>query len=68
MFSRLRASTALRAAPFVLAAILGACAHERPDTIVSPELESGITSSNGGGMRALGGQPDVGITTRVGPR
>lgn len=44
-----------------------ACAHERPDTIVSPKLDSGITSSNGGGARTLANQPNVGIGTRVGP-
>ena len=46
---------------------LAACAEVRPDTAVSPRLESGITSSNGGGQRALGNQPGVGVTTRVGP-
>ena len=47
--------------------LLAACSHVKPDTIVSPGLESGITSQNGGGARALGNQPGVGITTQVGP-
>ncbi len=51
----------------LLATLVAACADVRPDTIVSPQLESGITSSNGGGARALGGQPNVGVSTRVGP-
>ena len=47
--------------------LLAACAGERPDTTVSPQLDSGITSSNGGGVRALGGVPNVCIITRTGP-
>ena len=31
-----------------------------------PQLDSGITSNNGGGQRALGDIPNVGVTTRVG--
>lgn len=54
--------------PLSLLSLLAACADERPNTIVSPRLDSGITSSNGGGTRALGDQPNVGVTTRVGPR
>ena len=54
--------------PLLLLSLLAACADERPNTIVSPRLDSGITSSNGGGTRALGDQPNVGVTTRVGPR
>jgi len=50
-----------------LVSLLAACADARPDTTVSPQLDSGITSSNGGGARALGNQPNVGITTRTGP-
>lgn len=53
---------------FSLISLLAACAYERPNTIVSPRLDSGITSSNGGGARVLGDQPNVGISTRVGPR
>lgn len=63
---------ARKAGTRVLVALLGssllaACSHVKPDTIVSPGLESGITSQNGGGARALGNQPGVGITTQVGP-
>jgi len=48
------------------AALLG-CAGERPQSVTTPGLETGITSNNGGGPRALGNQPDIGITTRVSP-
>ena len=48
------------------ATVLAACANSRPDPIVSSQLDSGITSSNGGGKRALGSQPNVGVTTRTG--
>ncbi len=51
----------------LLASLLAACADTRPDTLVSPSLDSGVTSSNGGGTRTLGNQPNVGVTTRVGP-
>ena len=47
--------------------LLTACAEVRPDPVVSPRLDSGITSRNGGGTRTLGNQPGVGVTTRVGP-
>lgn len=49
------------------ACILAACSADRPDTTVSPKLDSGITSSNGGGQRMLGNQPDVGVTTSTAP-
>ncbi len=49
------------------ACVLTACAAEQPNTVVSPKLESGITSSNGGGQRQLGNQPDVGVTTSTSP-
>ena len=48
------------------AALLG-CAGERPQSTTTPGLETGITSNNGGGQRALGNQPNVGFTTRVAP-
>ena len=56
-----------RVAIVAFATLLAACAEVRPDPVVSPQLDSGITSSNGGGQRALGNQPNVGVTTRVGP-
>lgn len=46
---------------------LGACAYEKPQSTVSPNLESGITSNNGGGVRALGNAPNIGITTQSAP-
>ena len=56
--------TLLRAAPLVVAlAALTACAGERPVPTNSPSLDSGITSSNGGGARTLGNAPSVGITS-----
>ena len=37
---------------------------ERPQSTVSPQLDSGVTSNNGGGMRALQNNNSVGnITT-----
>ena len=49
-----------------LALLMAGCADVRPDTIVSPRLDSGITSSNGGGARALGnGGSGVDVTTQV---
>lgn len=35
--------------------LLAACAGERLDTTVSPQLDSGIMSSNGGGASRLSG-------------
>ena len=46
--------------------LLAACAEVRPSPLVSPALDSGVTSSNGGGTRTLGNQPSVGVTTPVG--
>ena len=60
-------NTSLLLAGLLAANLLAACAETRPDTVVSPRLDSGITSSNGGGQRTLGNQPGVGVSTRVGP-
>ena len=57
----------IRITAILLASLLAGCADIRPDTTVSPRLESGVTSSNGGGARALSNQPGVGVTTNVGP-
>lgn len=46
---------------------LGACAYEKPQSTVSPGLNSGITSNDGGGTRQLGNIPNVGITTQTAP-
>ncbi len=56
-----------RVITLVLASLLAACASARPDPVIPPGLDSGITSNNGGGTRALGNQPNVGVTTRVAP-
>jgi len=37
-----------RIAALLIAILLAACADARPDTVVSPQLDSGITSNNGG--------------------
>lgn len=57
----------IRITAVLLAGLLAACSDIRPDTTVSPRLDSGITSSNGGGARALGNQPGASVTNRVGP-
>jgi hypothetical protein len=57
----------IRITAVLLAGLLAACSDIWPDTTVSPRLDSGITSSNGGGARALGNQPGASMTTRVGP-
>jgi len=46
------------------AALMG-CAGERPQSTTTPGLETGITSSNGGGQRALGNQVNESITVRT---
>lgn len=58
---------------FTLACVaLAACtsaerAAEKPQSTTSPGLDTGITSNNGGGQRALGNNLNQGVTTRVGP-
>lgn len=37
------------------------CACGQPRPAISPSLETGITSSNGGGARALGNQPNISL-------
>ncbi len=46
------------------AALMG-CAGELPQSTTTPGLETGITSSNGGGQRALGNQVNESITFRT---
>ena len=36
---------------------------ERPQSTTTPGLETGITSNNGGGQRALDNNVNVGVTT-----
>ena len=43
--------------------MLAGCGATGPQSTVTPGLDSGITSSSGGGQRALGNQPNIGITT-----
>jgi len=51
----------------MLASLPAARAYARPDPGLSLRLGSGIISSDGSGTRALGNQPNLGVTTRVGP-
>ena len=52
---------------FLVLAVAGVCLaacnnpNERPGTVVSPRLDSGVTSANGGGMRALGNTPSINV-------
>ena len=36
---------------------------ERPESVTTPGLDTGITSNNGGGQKALGNNVGVGVTT-----
>ena len=49
----------------VMSGLLAACAELRADPPASPRLDSGVTSSFGGGTQVLGGNPNVGVTTRA---
>ena len=42
---------------------LAACAEGRQRSLETRSLDSGVTSSNGGGAFVLHNQPDVGITS-----
>ncbi len=67
MNMNMRGFTALALACLALAACTPAQrAAERPQSTVSPQLNSGITSENGGGMRALQNNNSVGnVSTPV---
>ena len=63
MNTNMRGFAAFALASLVLAACTGATG---PQDTVSPQLDSGITSQNGGGMRALRNNNSVGgVTTPV---
>jgi len=47
------------AATVALGLAVCACGEQRP--AISPRLDSGVTSSNGGGTRALGNSPNISI-------
>lgn len=50
----------------LLCLALAACSGaERPQSTVSPQLNSGVTSNNGGGSRALNNNQNMGVTTPV---
>ncbi len=36
---------------------------ERPESVTTPGLDTGITGNNGGGQKALGNNVGVGVTT-----
>ena len=59
--------TTLLAAAAIGCLGLSACSDSNPspasNNLVSPQLDSGVTSSNGGGQRALGNQPGVSTGT-----
>lgn len=57
----------MRYAALLIVLAAAGCADVRPDPVASPRLESGVTSSGGGGAQATGNQPNVGVTTRVAP-
>jgi len=59
------AGLSLAIAASACVAALAGCAGERPQSTVSPGLDSGITSSNGGGMRTTGNLLNQGVTTKV---
>lgn len=50
----------------LLTSTVMACSETRPDSTVSPQLNSGITSNNGGGSRQLNNNLNQGVTTRTG--
>ena len=58
---------------FILAfTVLVACtpaerSAERPQSITTPRLDTGITETGGGGQQTLGNNVDVGVKTRVAP-
>jgi hypothetical protein len=54
-----------RLLPLLALALLAACADARQAPLASPQLDSGVTASRGGGEQTLGNQPSIGITTRV---
>ncbi len=48
-----------------IACLAGCVKEPQPRATVLRELDSGYSSSNGGGQRYLGNQVGVGVTTRV---
>ena len=64
MNTNIRSFTILAGACLVAAACTPAERRaERPQSTTTPGLETGITSNNGGGQRALGNTVDVGVST-----
>lgn len=47
--------------------MLAGCGATGPQSTASPALDSGVTSSSGGGQRALGNLPNTGVTTSTTP-
>ena len=62
MNMNMRGFTAFALACLALAACTSA---DHPQGRVSPNLDSGITSDNGGGSRALNNNNNMGVTTPV---
>lgn len=64
MNTNIRSFTAFTLACLAMAACTPAERRaERPQSTTTPGLETGITSNNGGGQRALGNNVGVGVTT-----
>ena len=55
------------AAAIACLAALAGCAGEKPQSTFTHGLDTGITSSDGGGQRALGNTVDLDVTTRTQP-
>ncbi len=45
---------------------VAACSEVKPSPVVSPGLDSGVTSNNGGGSRQLNNNQNMGVTSRPG--
>ena len=50
-----------RSIAMTLALGVAVCACGQQRTAIDPKLDSGVTESNGGGTRALGNNPNIGI-------
>ena len=45
----------------IVALGLAVCACSQQHSAIDPRLDSGVTESNGGGTRALGNNPNIGL-------
>ena len=65
-FGRLRPGVFQAASLAVAVCMLSACSAERAQSTASPGLDSGVTSSSGGGTQTLNNRQNVGVTTPTG--